>query len=100
MSFPLFLLAVAAGAAWLGSLWLHPFGACPRCRGHGHITRGKPKGRKPRPPKVTTCPRCKGAARRQRAGSRTLHQLARRVRRELARQRRQRQAAAPSRAED
>ena len=92
MSFPLFLLAVAAVAAWLGSLWLHPFGACPRCHGHGHITRGKPQGRKPKPPKVTTCPRCKGAARRQRPGSRTLHQLARRVSRELARQRHQRHA--------
>ncbi len=100
MSFPLFLLAAAAVAVWLGSLYAHPFGACPRCRGHGHITRGKPKaGRKPKPPKVTSCPRCKGAARRQRPGSRTLHQLARRVSRELARQRKQRQAA-PSRAED
>ncbi len=89
----LFLLTVAVIAVWLLSLYLRPFGDCPRCRGHGHITRGKPKaGRKPKPPKVTTCPRCKGAARRQRTGSRTLHQLGRRVSRELARQSRQRHA--------
>jgi len=36
-------------------------------------------------------PRCNGAGRRQRHGSRTVHQLARRVRRELDRQRKARQ---------
>jgi hypothetical protein len=37
-------------------------------------------------PKPRTCPRCKGIGRRQRPGSKTVHRLARRVRRELARQ--------------
>ena len=93
MSFHLFLYATAAAALWLGSLYVHPFGRCLRCRGQGHIIRHKPrparrkgKPRKPGPPKVTTCKACKGIGRRQRPGSRTLHQLGRRVRRELARQ--------------
>jgi hypothetical protein len=88
-----FLLIAAAVAAWLVSLWVHPFGRCLRCRGQGHVIRHKPrparrkgKPRKPRPPKVTTCKACKGIGRRQRPASKILHRLARRVRRELARQ--------------
>ncbi len=76
MSFHLFLYAVAAVALWLASLYLHPFGACLRCRGQGHLIRGSK-----RKPKAVTCPRCKGAARCQRFASKTVHQLARRVRR-------------------
>lgn len=76
---------------WLISLYFHPFGRCWRCRSRGVIIRGKPKvrnrGRKVRPPRPVICPACKGARRRQRAGSRVFHQLARRVRREIARQR-------------
>jgi hypothetical protein len=44
---------------------------------------------KPRPVK---CPKCAGAGRRQRPGSRTVHRLARRVREYRNRQRRERTA--------
>jgi DnaJ-class molecular chaperone len=75
------ILAVAL-AAEVVSLYVMPFARCRRCRGARHIMRGTK--RKPRP---VTCPRCKGTGREQRAGSRTVHQLARRVRRELHRKR-------------
>ena len=71
-----FLLIVLALFVWVLSLYLKPFGACPRCHGQGHIMAGTKKRPRPR-----TCPRCKGIRRRQRRGSRTVHQLARRVRR-------------------
>jgi len=48
-------------------------------------------GRNEAAPRPVTCPRRNGAGRRQRHGSRTVHQLARRVRRELDRQRKARQ---------
>ncbi len=65
------LLALAAAAIWAGWLYLAPFGPCPRCKGTGNIQRGK---RRP------VCPRCKGHRRAQRRGSRTIHQLARKIR--------------------
>jgi hypothetical protein len=81
------LIAFALLCAWLLSLWLHPFGRCPRCRGRRMLIRGR---RKPRPAR---CWLCKGAGRRQRPGSRTVHRTVRKVRRDLDRQRRERQAA-------
>jgi len=87
VSVHLFLYAVAAAALWLGSLYVHPFGRCLRCRGRRVVIRGTK--RKPRP---VRCPVCKGHGRRQRLGSRTVHQLVCRVRRELARQRQARLA--------
>jgi hypothetical protein len=65
------LLALAVAAIWALRLYAAPFGRCPRCHGTGNIKRGN---RRP------VCPRCKGRKRIQRTGSRTLHQLARRVR--------------------
>jgi DnaJ-class molecular chaperone len=67
----LFLAAIAVLAVWAGSLYVQPFGRCPKCKGSGNIQRGR---RRP------VCPRCKGKRRIQRPGSRTLHQLARRIR--------------------
>ena len=68
------ILAVIAGAAiWAGRLYLFPFGPCPKCKGTGHIKRG--------PRRRPVCPRCKGQRRIQRTGSRTVHRLARRIRR-------------------
>jgi hypothetical protein len=84
----LFLLVSLGLALWVASLYLRPFGPCPRCRGQGRIWRGTKT--RPRP---VTCPRCKGVKRRQRPGSRTVHQLARRVRIYRQRQRRDRTAA-------
>jgi DnaJ-class molecular chaperone len=63
----LVLAAIAALALWAGSLYVQPFGRCPRCRGTGHIKRG--------PRRRPVCPRCKGRKRVQRRGSRTLHRL-------------------------
>jgi DnaJ-class molecular chaperone len=79
------LVVLVVIAAWVAFLYVAPFGSCPRCRGAGRIMRGGKK--KPHP---VQCPRCKGARRRQRPGSRTVHQLARRIRRETHRQRQQR----------
>jgi DnaJ-class molecular chaperone len=73
---------------WVVSLYVKPFGACPDCHGTGNLIRGK--GRRQR---AVTCPRCKGLGRRQRPGSRTVHQLGRRVRRELEHSHRERQRA-------
>jgi DnaJ-class molecular chaperone len=83
------LLVLLAAAVWVLSLYVHPFGPCPRCHGEGRIWRGSKT--RPRP---VTCPKCKGVKRRQRPGSRTVHQLARRVRRYRERQRRERATAA------
>jgi hypothetical protein len=82
------LIAFAVFAGWLGSLWVHPFGKCPRCRGRRVVIKGTQK--RPRP---VQCRVCNGVGRRQRPGSRTLHRTVRRIRRELERQRKQRQAA-------
>ncbi len=83
------LIALAVAAFWLLSLWVHPFGRCWRCRGKRVIIR-RAKTRRPRP---VQCKVCKGIGRRQRAGSRILHRTVRRIRRELDRQRKQRQRA-------
>jgi DnaJ-class molecular chaperone len=72
MSASVALAVIAALAVWLGSLYLHPFGRCPKCKGTGHIRRSARR--------VKVCPRCKGRRRVQRRGSRTVHQLARRIR--------------------
>jgi len=66
------LTVIAALAVWAGSLYVRPFGRCPRCHGRGHIKRGPRR----RPP----CPRCKGRRRVQRLGSRAIHQAARKIR--------------------
>jgi DnaJ-class molecular chaperone len=67
----LVLAVLAVIASRVGFLYLRPFGPCPRCKGRGNIQRGR---RRP------VCPRCHGARRIQRRGSRTIHQLARRIR--------------------
>ena len=67
-----FLILAGLAAAWVLSLLVHPFGRCWLCRGKGNIRR---KGRR-RAPK---CPLCKGARRRQRLGSRTVHRIRRQV---------------------
>lgn len=89
------LIAFAVLAAWLLSLYLHPFGACPRCHGKRVLIKGS--GRKTR---ARHCPACKAVGRRQRPGSRTLHRTVRRISRELGRQRKARQAAAAASQED
>ena len=75
MSANLILAVIAALAIWAGSLYLRPFGRCPRCKGRGHIKRG-PRCR-------PVCPRCKGCRRVQRPGSRTIHRAARKIRQGL-----------------
>jgi DnaJ-class molecular chaperone len=66
------LLAIAALAVWVGSLYVHPFGRCRKCKGTGHIKKG--------PRRRPVCPRCKGRRRVQRRGSRTVHRLAFKIR--------------------
>jgi len=73
-------------AVWAGSLYLRPFGRCPRCIGAGTIRRGQRR--------VVVCPRCHGHGRAQRLGSRTVHRLARSIRGEAARTRAERAARA------
>ena len=70
-----------AAAVWVGSLYLRPFGRCPRCHGAVTIRRGR---------RVVICPRCRGRRRAQRFGSRTVHRLARSLRAEAARTRHER----------
>jgi hypothetical protein len=82
------LISLAILAVWLLSLWVHPFGKCPRCHGKRMVI--KRSSKRPRP---VQCRVCKGIGRRQQTGSRTLHRTVRRIRRELDRQRQQRQAA-------
>lgn len=87
-----FLIGFALLALWLFSLYVHPFGRCPRCRGERMVVRPSSGKRKPRP---VSCRTCKGVGRRQRPGSKTVHRLARRVSRELARQRQARRTEVP-----
>ena len=72
MSADLVLAVIAAAAAWVGSLYVRPFGRCRRCKGTGHIQRG--------PRRRPVCPRCKGRKRVQRTGSRAVHRAARKIR--------------------
>jgi hypothetical protein len=67
-----FLILFAVAVAWVLSLLVKPFGRCWRCGGRGNLRR---RGRR-RAPK---CPLCKGAKRRQRLGSRTVHRIRRQV---------------------
>ena len=66
----LILAAVIVLAVWAGTLLLRPFGKCWRCRGRRVLV---VKGRR----KARTCWACKGAGRRQRIGSRTVHRIRR-----------------------
>ena len=80
MSATLVLAIIAALAIWVGSLYLAPFGRCGKCGGTGTIKRTR-KGKRGRQlVKVKVCPRCKGRRRVQRAGSRTVHRLAFKIR--------------------
>jgi DnaJ-class molecular chaperone len=72
VSVHLVLAVFALLAARAGFLYLFPFGACPKCKGRGHIKRG--------PRRRQVCPRCKGRRRIQRAGSRTVHRLVFKIR--------------------
>lgn len=74
------LVAFAVLVVWVVSLYVHPFGKCPRCKGTGNITRGV---------KAPVCPRCKGLKQQQRFGSRTVHRTIRMIRAERARTRQQ-----------
>jgi DnaJ-class molecular chaperone len=68
----LILAVIIALAVWAGSLYVAPFGRCPKCKGTGHIQRG--------PRRRPVCPRCKGHRRVQRRGSRTIHRLVFKIR--------------------
>jgi len=72
MSAHLVLAVLAVIAARIGWLYWRPFGPCPKCKGTGHVKRG--------PRRRPVCPRCKGRRCIQHAGSRTVHQAARRIR--------------------
>jgi hypothetical protein len=75
------LVILLAAAAWIGSLYLRPFGRCPRCHGRGTARKGR---------RVAVCPSCHGRKRAQRLGSRAVHRLARAVRAEVGRTRQER----------
>ena len=72
MTVHLALAVLAVIVLRVGFLYLAPFGPCPKCKGTGHIKRGKRR----RP----VCPRCKGRKRIQRTGSRTIHRLVFKIR--------------------
>jgi hypothetical protein len=72
------LIIAAIGGLWCGSLYLWPFGPCPRCKGTG-VNRGS-NGRR-----FGQCKRCRGQRRVQRRGSRTLHRAVWMIRGERSR---------------
>jgi DnaJ-class molecular chaperone len=72
MNVHLVLAVLGLLALRVGFLYWRPFGPCPKCKGTGHIKRG--------PRRRPVCPRCNGRRHVQRRGSRTVHQLARRIR--------------------
>ena len=82
------LIGIAIVALWLLSLWVHPFGRCPRCKGKRMVLKGSE-----RKPRSVQCRKCKGVG-RLRPGSGLLHRTVRRVRRERDRQRKIRQQIA------
>jgi hypothetical protein len=67
-----FLILAGLAALWVASLLVHPFGRCWLCGGKGNLRRKRSR----RAPK---CPLCRGARRRQRTGSRTVHRIRRQV---------------------
>lgn len=73
------ILVIALGfVLWVAFLYKSPFGRCPRCHGRGAVIHGS---------KASPCPRCKGARRQQRFGSRTVHRVVRMLRAERERTR-------------
>lgn len=65
------LLIAAIVAVWVLTLLVRPFGRCWLCRGKRvRIVRGR---------KARKCWACQGAGRRQRLGSRTVHQARRTI---------------------
>jgi hypothetical protein len=80
VSAPLVLAVIAALAAWVGSLYLRPFGRCGKCSGTGTIKRTRAGKHGQQLVKVKVCPRCKGRLRVQRLGSRTVHRVVFRIR--------------------
>jgi len=67
-----FLAIFAIAVLWTGSLLVHPFGRCWLCRAKGNLRRKRSR-------RAPVCPLCKGAKRRQRFGSRTVHRIRRQV---------------------
>jgi hypothetical protein len=80
MNATLILAVLAALAIWAGSLYLAPFGRCPKCSGTGTIKRTREGKHGRQLVRVKVCPRCKGRRRVQRRGSRTVHRLAFKIR--------------------
>jgi DnaJ-class molecular chaperone len=64
------LAVLAVIALRIAFLYWRPFGPCPKCKGTGHIQRGRHR---------PVCPRCRGLKRAQRRGSRAIHRAARRI---------------------
>lgn len=81
MTHHVLILAVVI-VGYLLFVYASPFGRCPRCRGRGVLINGS---------KAKPCPRCKGARRQQRLGSRTVHRTVRMIRAELARSRKEKE---------
>jgi hypothetical protein len=67
-----FLIGFAAVTVWVLSLVVHPFARCWLCLGKGNLRRKRRR-------RAPVCPLCKGARRRQRLGSRTVHRVRRQV---------------------
>jgi DnaJ-class molecular chaperone len=80
MTANLILAVLAALAIWVGSLYLAPFGRCPKCKGTGTIKRTRQGKHGRQLVRVKVCPRCKGRRRIQGRGSRTIHRLAFKIR--------------------
>jgi DnaJ-class molecular chaperone len=80
MNASLILAVLAALAIWAGSLYLAPFGRCPKCSGTGTIKRTREGKHGRQLVRVKVCPRCKGRRRVQRRGSRTVHRAAFKIR--------------------
>lgn len=74
------LLALAALAAWLLSLYVHPFTRCGRCGGSG-LNKGSSGKR------YGLCKACGGSRRKQRFFSRALHRWVRAAKSEWQRAR-------------